>query len=164
MELEEKVQTIMADVDSKSDMIERIVNEQVSLCCKELDNYIKWIHGILIDQMPPSNQELDDIAMRLPATMYFTSDRQELMGVKEDIAEAVRKELYNNTYSDVDGTVADKTAQAELQVQSETIAKIIYSRAYKKVKQRMEVAMKLLDSIKKVISHRMSDTELTGRV
>ena len=49
-------------------------------------------------------------------------------------------------------TVADKTAQAELIAQAETMTLSIYSRAYKKVKLRMDAGYEMLNSLKKVMN------------
>ena len=45
---------------------------------------------------------------------------------------------YNEIYNEVKWTIADKTAKSELSAQSETITHIIYDRAYKIVKCKME--------------------------
>ena len=57
-------------------------------------------------------------------------------------------------------SIADKTAKAELATQSEYITNMAYSRAYKKIKLRLDIGNELLQSIKKVISRRTSEYEL----
>ena len=65
-------------------------------------------------------------------------------------------------YEKSTGTVADKTAAAELATQNEYITHIAYSRAYKKIKNRMDMAMETLQSIKKVISRRITEMEVSS--
>ena len=59
-------------------------------------------------------------------------------------------------------TVADKTAQAELIAQAETMTLAIYSRAYKKVKLRMDAGYEMLNSLKKVMNKRITEMELSN--
>ena len=98
---------------------------------------------------PPTDKELDEFTLNIPVLLYFTGEAQEALGIKEDVAKAVKMELYNEIYNKSVGTIADKTAQAELLTQAEFITHVAYSRAYKKIKLRMEAANETLQSIKK---------------
>ncbi|HUM45264.1 MAG TPA: hypothetical protein PKI14_20145, partial [Fervidobacterium sp.] len=49
----------------------------------------------------------------------------------------------------------------ELAVQNEQITQIAYQRAYRKVKLRMEAAYELLQSVKKVITRRTQEYEMS---
>ena len=81
----------------------------------------------------------------------------------KDIAKAIKMELYNNAYEQAIGTIADKTATAELASQHEFIVHSCYQRAYKQLKMKYEIGLELLCSIKKVISRRQNALNLTGR-
>lgn len=164
-----KIRQLQKRIDANSDIVDSIVNRLVSDYCKPLDDYMEFIRNILNDTAnPPTDQELDDFALNLPVLLYFTGEAQEALGIKEDVAKAVKQELYNEIYNKSTGTIADKTAAAELATQNEYIAHIAYQRAYKKVKLRMEAANETLQSIKKVISRRMVEYEVArvdpGRV
>jgi hypothetical protein len=164
-----KVRQLQKRIDANSDIVDGIVNRLVSDYCKPLDDYMNFIKGILDDTAnPPNDRELDDFTLNIPVLLYFTGEAQEALGVKEDVAKAVKQELYNEVYDKSTGTIADKTAAAELATQNEFIAHIAYQRAYKKIKLRMEAANETLQSIKKVISRRMVEYEVarvdSGRI
>lgn len=164
-----KVRNLQKKVDENSDLVDSIVNRLVSEYCKSLDEYMQFIRNILNDTTnPPTDQELDDFALNIPVLIYFTGEAQEALGIKEDVAKAIKQELYNEVYDKATGTIADKSAAAELATQNEYIAHIAYQRAYKKVKLRMEAANETLQSIKKIISRRMVEYEIarvdSGRV
>jgi hypothetical protein len=164
-----KVRQLQKRIDANSDIVDGIVNRLVSDYCKPLDDYMNFIKGILDDTAnPPNDRELDDFTLNIPVLLYFTGEAQEALGVKEDVAKAVKQELYNEVYDKSTGTIADKTAAAELATQNEFIAHIAYQRAYKKIKLRMEAANETLQSIKKVISRRISEYEVarvdSGRI
>lgn len=156
-----KIRQLQKRIDANSDIVDSIVNRLVSDYCKPLDEYMEFIRNILNDTAnPPTDQELDDFILNLPVLLYFTGEAQEALGVKEDVAKAVKQELYNEIYDKSTGTIADKTAAAELATQNEYIAHIAYQRAYKKVKLRMEAANEMLQSVKKVISRRVVEYEV----
>lgn len=164
-----KVRSLQKRIDKNSDLVNSIVNRLVSEYCRSLDEYMQFIRNILNDTAnPPTDRELDDFALNIPVLIYFTGEAQEALGIKEDVAKAVKQELYNEVYDKASGTIADKSAAAELATQNEYIAHIAYQRAYKKVKLRMEAANETLQSIKKIISRRMVEYEVArvdpGRV
>lgn len=159
-----KVTAIQDRVDENSQLIEEIVNKLVSDYCKPLDDYMAFVQQLVSDENnPPTDAELDDFTLNLPVLLYFTGEAQEALGIKEDIAKAIRQEIYSESFNMATGTVGDKTSVAELSAQSETLVWIAYQRAYKKVKLRMEAANEMLQSVKKVISRRMVEYEI-GRV
>ena len=156
-----KVRQLQKRIEANSDIVESIVNRLVSEYCKPLDDYMDFIRDILNDHNnPPTDRELDDFTLNIPVLLYFTGEAQEALGIKEDVAKAVKQELYNEIYNKSTGTIADKTAAAELATQNEYIAHIAYQRAYKKIKLRMEAANETLQSVKKVISRRIVEYEV----
>lgn len=156
------IKEIQDKVEENSEIINSIVDSIVSNYCGQLDDYMKFVRSVVSDTTnPPSDIELDDFTLNIPVLLYFTGEAQEALGIKEDIAKAIKMEIYNDSYSNATGTVADKTAKAELTTQAEFIAQTAYSRAYKKVKLRMELATETLQSVKKVVSRRMSEYEIT---
>lgn len=156
-----KIAELQTRIDDNGDIINNIVNTLVDDYCRELDNYICFIKDILESDTPPTDTELDDFALNIPVRLYFAGEGQESLGVKEDIAKAVKQELYNAAFDSATGTIADKTAVAELAIQNETITHIAYSRAYKKIKARCEMANEVLQSVKKVITRRTTEYEMT---
>lgn len=158
-----KIELLQDRINNDSKLINDLTNKLVADYCKQLDDYVKFIQSILQDDKhPPTAQELDDFVMNLPVLLYFCGEAQENLGIKTDVAKAVKQEKYNEIYNEVKGTIADKTAKSELAAQSETITHIIYDRSYKIVKCKMEAAYELLSSTKKVISRRMAEYELGG--
>lgn len=155
-----KIDEIDKRVQTNSDIINGIVAEIVNKYCKPLDDYMAEIDKVLISG-GATPLELDEFTLNLPVLLYFVSDAQESLGVKEDISRAVKQELYNTVRDESSGTVADKDSVAELATQYETIVNIIYSRAYKKFKARVEAGYEMLASVKKVITRRTVEMELT---
>lgn len=157
----EKIIAVKEKVDKNGDLINEIVNKLVSEYCQPLDNYMAFIKEILESDIPPSTEELDDFTLNLPALLYFASEAQESLGVKEDVAKAIKADLYNRNFANQVGTVKAKEAAAALEIQHEYIAHLAYSRAYQKVKERIKAAYEMINSVKKVVTRRMQECEIT---
>lgn len=159
-----QIDVLQKRTDDNSILVDDIVNKVVSKYCQPLDDYMNYIREVLNeaedgDKIP--NAFLDDIALQLPIYMYFIGEAQEALGIREDVSRAIRQDVYNTAFNAAVGTIADKQANAELSSQSETVANIAFSRAYKKVKIRLDAASEMLQSVKKVMSRRMSEADLT---
>ena len=140
------------------DMVKSIVDE----ACVDLDKYMKQIDEILCDKdNPVSDEELEDFTLNLPSLLYLVSSRREELRIKEDVAKAVHKDVYNRVREKAQGTVADKDTAADLAAQSEAITVIVLQRAGSTIKTREEAAWEMLNSVKKVLTRRTAELELT---
>ena len=159
----ERVDKIQEQVENDSKEIDDIVTGIIEPYCENLDKYIDFINQLLQDgENPPTDQELDDMCINLATRIYFAGGLCEQLGIRDDISKAVYKEMYHTKRSEVShGTVADKDSLAELASQEEFIVNACYNRAYRTIKCKVENAQELLQSIKKVLSHRMQEYELT---
>lgn len=151
------------DIEEKSKVIDTIVEGIILPYCKDLDNYVNFIKECLKDgENPPTTDELDDFCLNLSTYIYFAGGMTEQLGIRDDIAKAVYKEIYHTARASQDkGTVADKDSLAELASQEEYIISSSYTRAYKTMKSKVENAQELLSSVKKVLSRRIQEMELT---
>lgn len=140
------------------EMVKNIVDE----ACKELDTYMSIIEDILVDtETPVSDTELEDFTLNLPSLLYLVSSKREELRIKEDVAKAVHKDVYNRVREKAQGTVADKDTAADLAAQSEAITVIVLQRAGSTIKTREEAAWEMLNSVKKVLTRRVAELELT---
>lgn len=158
-----EINDIQEDVEDKSKIIDDIVYGIISPYCKDLDKYVDFIKECLKDgENPPTTDELDDFCLNLSTYIYFAGGMCEQLGIRDDIAKAVYKEMYHTARSSQDkGTVADKDSLAELASQEQFIVSSSYTRAYKTMKAKVENAQELLSSVKKVLSRRIQEMELT---
>lgn len=154
---------IMQNVDNISDTIKEISDKLVTKYCKDLEDLMSVIKEQLQNNGGITDAELEFLIMDLANALYFTGSAQEDLGIKEDTCKAIRQEVYSKAREQATGkTVADKTAQAELIAQTETMTLAIYSRAYKKVKLRMDAGYEMLNSLKKVMNKRIAEMELSN--
>ena len=161
---QEKVTDIMKRVETSSNKMDEIVDTIITSYVEELDKYVSHIDERLCDKgNPPADEELDKFCLNLSSLIYFASSMSERLGIRDDIAKATYKEVYNTTRDSAEkGTVQDKNTLAELSAQQEQLVSVAYTRAYRIVKAKVDSAQELLASIKKVISRRMQDQQLTN--
>ena len=158
----EKVRKNNERVESITSVVRDMVNNIVDKACADLDAYMKQIDSILCDKdNPVSDRELEEFTLNLPALLYLVSSRREELKIKEDVAKAVYKDVYNRVREKSQGTVADKDTAADLAAQSEAITVIVLQRAGSTIKSREEAAWEMLNSVKKVMTRRTVELELT---
>lgn len=159
----ERVAKVQDKVEENSKLIDNLVQDVIKPYCKDLDKYVAFIKECLKDgQNPPTNEELDDFVLNLSTYIYWASGSCEQLGIRDDISKAVYKEIYHTKRNELrSGTVADKDSIAELESIQEQITNIVYNRSYKIMKAKVENAQELLSSCKKVLSHRLSEMELS---
>lgn len=155
---------VLTRIDADAEIIDRIVNNIVDNYCKDLDDIMSNILAILQDDsLIPGDEELDIMVMKLPAVLYFVSDAQENIGIREDVAKALEREVKQKARTNAPAglTVADKDAIADLASMQEVMTKCAISRANSKIKSRVNIALEMISSIKKVISRRLALMEIT---
>ena len=155
---------IQKRVEDNSEKLDKVVNGIIEPYCKDLDDYVSFIRTCLNNgETPATTQELEDFCMNLSTYIYFASGMTEYLGIRDDIAKAIYKEMYNTQRDSIDkGTVADKNSLAELASQEEALISAAYTRSYKIMKNKVENAQELLGSCKKVLSHRITEEEMTN--
>lgn len=142
-------------VESRSSGVEMAVKHIVDLHTKELQIVIHKIRDLLKDETDQlTDLEIDDIMLQLPILLFDVTDDQELVGMQSDLASQIYKESYNEAYKLARGTIADKQSVAELNAMEQKLDSLIYERAYKIIKQKINMAIETLNAVKKVQSTR----------
>lgn len=159
----EKLNKIKLRVEDNSKTLDEIVNDIIQPYCRDLDAYVEFVRDCLKNgERPASNRELEDFCMNLSTYIYYASGVVETLGIRDDISKAIWKEMYHSTRnSTTGGTISDKDSIAELSSQQEQLTNICYNRAYRIMKAKVDSAEELLQSAKKVLSHRITEMELS---
>lgn len=148
-------------LEKEAEIIEQIVQDIVSQYTNELDTYIDKVKNVLDkDTTGLSDHDLNQIMIKLCSYMYFIGTKQELLGIKQDIAEALKEERYNFYFINSSGTVANKTSEANNSIKEEEMIRVIYDRAYKIMKNKYSTIDKWIDAIKKILTMRIKYAEL----
>jgi hypothetical protein len=159
------MQKTIDKVESQSVELEQIVLKVVEKYCDTIDSYVENIRNVLDTEVNDlSIQDLNRILIKITTYSYFLSTRQEILGIRRDVADIVHKEKFNNAYiNTTTGTVANKTAKAEEFSKEEEVVALVYDRAYKIIKMKNDAVCRLIDSIKKIVSSRLAEMQLANR-
>lgn len=152
------------NIELDSEFVKAIVAQIVHKHSKELDEFVILVREMLTLIKQATMQEYDDESLqlqiiKLPTILYFAGNGLEDIGAESEIAQYKRKELYNEIISKMDTsqyTIPDKKAAAERGTENESMMESIYDRAYKKLKSKIDHAIKLLESLKKVADMRIA--------
>ena len=160
----EKETILNQKIIENSKVIEDIVYNIVQSFTKPLDDIMKLCRSIFNSGQPMTDVELEDLLLQLPSTLYFTGEGQEMVGIREDIAEMTKKEVYNIAREKAIGTIADKNTTAESASINEAINQIIYQRAYKLIRNKIEMGYEMINSLKRVSDRRKLDYQIGSGV
>lgn len=165
-----KVEQLMQETNNNVVYFENITGNVVKAYSTDLDNLMQAIYEniILVDQ--PALNTLEKYFLELSNCLYYMGDKLEKLGVYDVMSKNAYKEVYNNSYlnqtdigdSKKKPTVAELTAQAENDAQYENIVSDVYAKAYKIVKNKVDAATTMLNSISKIISKRMVEMQLNS--
>lgn len=158
----DNINSSLDNISSNSQTVEDIVQRIIKGSCEELDNYVDYVHSVIADE----NNEiptalLEDMTLVLPTLLYRVSEMSERIGIREDIAKAVKQEIYNNILETPGGKSTEKKIKAEQNTQSENLTLIIYQRAYKSIKAKMDYGIEILQSVKKILSRRIAELDVS---
>lgn len=157
---------LMAGTDQNTEYFTNISDSLVNAYTVDLDELMKRIKLDTVDT-EPTDSLLEHYVLELSNLLYFIGQRLENMGIKEDLSKIATKEVYNNSYMDnlsregKKPTVAELTTMAENDSKYESVITNIYSRAYRQIKYKTDAAYEMLSSLRKIISRRMQEYQLS---
>lgn len=166
----DKVSTLMEETQLNVEYFEKITNSVVHSYSSDLDELMNKIYNdILMKDQPPLNT-LEKYFLELSNCLYYMGDKLEHLGVYDVMSKNAYKEVYNKKYlgltdigeSKKKPTVAELTAMAENEAQYECVVNDVYAKAYKIVKNKVDAATTMLNSISKIISKRMVEMQLNS--
>ena len=152
------------EISENSKLIEDIAFNISKEFTQELDKVMGICKSIFQSKDKITNQEIEDLLAQLPSILYFVNEGQEAVGIKQDIAEMTKKANYNIAREKANGTIADKNTTAESQVINEAINEIIYQRAYKLIRAKIEMAQEMVNSLKRIFDARMMEYQIGNGV
>ena len=151
-------------IGGQSVAIENAIHRIVDLHIGELNTTIDKVKQLLSDETALlTDMEIEQILLHLPLLLYDVTDNQEVVGMQSDFAGILYKEAYNEALRLARGTVQEKTSASELATLTEKFDTVIYDRAYKIIKQRISMAMEVLNAVKKIHSTRVQGVELGSK-
>lgn len=162
----------MNTVESNKSEVENIVDKVVSSYTDSLTQIMMEIDDNIVKVDNPSTDIIEKYFLMLSNALYFVSERTERVGIYDDISKLAFQEAYNLAYLDsqnknngVSGakkpTVAESTAEAENSTVEQATINMLYSRAYKMIKVKIDAAQTMVGTLSKIMSRRIQEFGLS---
>jgi len=167
----EKVQKLMNDTETNVDYFNSTVIQVVKKYSESLDNLMSDLYIECIKNKNATTDILEQYYLELSNMIYFMIEKLEQISVFADMSKSASKEVYSKSYLSNQvkesgtgknkTTVAELQAQAEIDAQYETIVSSIYDHAYKVVKGKIDSGKDMMNTLRKIITHRMTEEQLS---
>ena len=156
-------ETLDAVVQKTEDTVvyfENIVSQITNFYTKEITEIMENIKSFYDNIATVDTSIIEANLVRLTNSIYFMGTNIEALGIRNDISEALYKEVYNKEYLDQQNIQKDKKlTQATLQALAdnksmyENLVNSIYERAYKNVKFRIDSASDMTRVLSKMLTN-----------
>ena len=157
---------LINEVDNKVEdnygLIEELIDSKINEIVSELDSTVLKISTHMNKGLSKlSNDDLQFYTLEISMKLYSIFEVLEKFGIKSDLSKLMYKDTFNRHYLSIKGTIEDKKQYAELNSNYENIVKTINERCYKIVNGKIERALEIINSLKKILSIRIAEYETT---
>ena len=149
-------------VEDSSTQVNEMVNLILGDSLNELDTYMERIRGVFVNNQEILDQDLNRIILEIPVYIYNLIVLMQQIEMKKGLSKEHAKYAQNEAMLNATGTVADKTAKAENATVQDRVTMAAYNMASSIVTKKVEGAMAILDSAKKVQQARSKEKALTA--
>lgn len=149
-------------VEDNYGLIEELIDSKINEIVSELDSTVLKISTHMNKGLSKlSNDDLQFYTLEVSMKLYSIFEVLEKFGIKSDLSKLMYKDTFNRHYLSIKGTIEDKKQYAELNSNYENIVKTINERCYKIVNGKIERALEIINSLKKILSIRIAEYETT---
>ena len=166
-----KVDKLLEETGINVKYFNNACSDVVKKYSEALDDLMKEIYVVCVKNEDTSLENLEKYYLELSNMIYFMNEKVEQLGVYADMSASASKEVFSKSYiayssnKDVEGksktTVKENEAKASLDAQYEEVVASIYDRAYKIVKNKVSSGQDLCNCLRKIISSRMAEMQLS---
>lgn len=166
----DNIDMCITSVKQNADYLEKILDNVITAHTGALDQIMSEVYNDIIQADEPADAAVEKYFLKLSNCLYFLGERFEKLGLYEDLSDAACKEKYNKSYLDKKttseqlgnkSTVAELNSIAQESSKYENAVNILYSKAYKIVKYKIDAANTMIATLSKILSKRMQDNQLS---
>lgn len=140
-----------------SDMVKSIIGNNAS----EIDDYIDKVRTSFLNDSEIPDSDLDKIILKIPTYIYYLTKVLQEIDIKKGISAESAKYNENEVLLQSTGTVAEKQAKAVNATINNRVVQLAYKTASSVIQGKMNGAMEILSSAKKVQQRRLEEMKLT---
>ena len=163
---------LIVSTENDSGQVFTIINDVVNEYSKDLDIVMDDIYTNIISDSCPAIITIEKYFLELSNCLYRMCEKVEKLGVFDSISKSNAQETYNTKYLEHQSsnigkpgakkpTVAESTANAEMESLYEKTVNDIYSKSYKILKNKISAAETMVTTLSKILSHRIQESQMT---
>jgi hypothetical protein len=167
----DKVKKLISNTETNVDYFNSTIVQVVKKHSESLDNLMSDLYIECIKNKNAVTSVLEQYYLELSNMIYFMIEKLEQLSVFADMSKSASKEVYSKSYLSNQvkesgtgknkTTVAELQAQAEIDAQYEMVVSSIYEHAYKIVKGKIDSGKDMMNTLRKIITHRMNEEQLS---
>lgn len=154
--MQEKLETIENSSVQVQDMVNTIIGDTTN----EIDKYISSISNCLLNDNILDG-DLEKIIVKIPVYLYHLITISQNIEMKKGISAENAKYFENDSLLGATGTVAEKQAKASNASIKDRVVQLAYKNASSIIQNKINMAMEILSSAKKVQQRRLEEIKLT---
>lgn len=166
-----KLTEIISKVSDDSVQVSTIIDNVVTEYSSDLDKVMDDIYNNIICDQCPAIMTIEKYFLELSNCLYRMCEKVERLGVFDSISKSKAQETYNMKYLEHQAsnigktgakkpTVAESTANAEMEALYDRTVNDIYSRSYKILKNKISAAETMVSTLSKILSHRIQESNM----
>lgn len=155
-----QVQQIEDNSSTVDELINNILGAQSQL--NDLDNYLQEVRQKFVNELELLDADLDRIILQIPNYLYNLIVISQQLEMKKGLAKEQATYSKNEALLTATGTVQQKEAWAENQTSADRMIQLAYTTASNIVAKKIDGALDILDSAKKVQQRRAKEKVLTN--
>lgn len=152
----------LTKVETSAAQVNEMVKDILSDSLVEIDNYITVVRQCFLSEQEILDSDLDRIILQIPVYIYNLIVLAQQIEMRKGLSKEHASYAKNEALLNATGTVAEKTAKAENQTVTDKIVMLAYTTANSIISSKIDGAMAILDSAKKVQQKRMKEKQLTA--
>ena len=143
----DNIDTCIMSVEQNADYLEKIMDNVITAHTGALDQIMGEVHDNIIQVDTPDDAIVEKYFLKLSNCLYFLGERPEKLGLYEDLSDKP--------------TVAELNSVAQESSKYENAVNILYAKAYRIVKYKIDAANTMIATLSKILSKRMQDSQLS---
>lgn len=156
-----EVSEVKQSVENGSIQVSEMVQEIIGDNCKEIDDYINKVRDSFLNDSQLLDGDLDKIILKIPVYIYHLTQILQEIDIRKGISAENAKYNENEVLLQSTGTVAEKQAKAVNATINSRVVQLAYKTASSLVQAKMNGAMEILSSAKRVQQRRLEEIKLT---
>jgi len=138
-----------------------MVNSIIGNNSQEIDDYINMVRHSFLNDSQILDGDLDKIILKIPVYIYYLTQVLQEIDIRKGISAENAQYVENETLINSTGTVAEKQAKAQNATVNNRVVQLAYKNAAGKIQAKINAAMEILNSAKRVQQRRLEEMKLT---